>query len=304
MNNKLLLVCVALLTVSLGVQSAAARSGSDSSATLQRYIIELQDPPLAAYDGRQLSVVRHHKEKRLAPTATHFTGKRKLNVHSPEAAAYLGFIAERHEDFTRKASRLLQRTVTPTHQYRLAANGMAVNLSEEDAAILAKSPLVKSISKDRIRKLETFAGPEWIGAGQVWSGESGFSASEGENIIVGILDSGINWDSPSFDDPTLDGYVHTNPLGETLGLCSLSEVRCNNKLIGVYDYVTDDPSTEEVEESTNGKDIAGHGSHVASIAVGNPVNIPVPDRGNQTLSGVAPRANLITYRICHTTDLL
>jgi len=302
LNNSLFLVGVTLLTMSLGSQSVAARSGPDSSAALQRYIIELQDPPLAAYDGRLLSVVRNNEDLRLDPTATHLTGKRKLDLQSPQAIAYLEFIQERHEDFAREASRLLQRVLTPTHQYRLAANGMAVTLSEEDAAILANSPLVKSISKDSIRQLETFAGPEWVGAGQVWSGASGFSASEGEGIIVGVLDSGINWDSPSFDDPTLGGYVHTNPLGQTLGLCDLPEVLCNNKLIGVYDYITDAPSTEEVEESTNGKDIAGHGSHVASIAVGNPVSIPVPDRGNQTLSGVAPKANLITYRICHISD--
>jgi len=302
LNNTLSLVWVALLTMALGLQSVSARSGSDSSAALQRYVVELQDPPLAAYDGRRLSVGRGNEDLRLDPTAVHLTGKRKLDVRSPQALAYLEFIAERHEDFTREASRLLQRAITPLHQYRLATNGVTVDLSVEDAAILAKSPLVKSIGKDRIRKLETFAGPEWIGAGQIWSGASGFTASGGENIIVGVLDSGINWDSPSFDDPTLDGYVHSNPLGETLGLCSLPEVLCNNKLIGVYDYITDIPSTEEVEESTNGKDIAGHGSHVASIAVGNPVNIPVPGRGDQTLSGVAPRANLVTYRICHISD--
>jgi subtilisin family serine protease len=302
LNKTLSLVCVALLTMLLGPQSVDARGGSGSPAALQRYVIELQDPPLAAYDGRQLSVLRRNKDKRLVPTAIHHTGKRKLNVHSPEARAYLGFITERHEDFNHEASRLLQRAIAPIHQYRLATNGVAVDLSEEDAALLAKSPLVKSISKDRIRRLETFAGPEWIGAGQIWSGGSGFSASEGENIIVGVLDSGINWDSPSFDDPTIGGYAHTNPLGATLGLCNLPEVRCNNKLIGVYDYVSDVPTTEDVEENTNGKDIGGHGSHVASIAVGNPVNIPVPDRGNQTLSGVAPKANLITYRICHTNN--
>jgi len=277
---KRLFVAMALISAVLAPLTAIARDGQDLSASLGRYIIELQNPPLAA-------------------AATRKAGERRLKTRSPEAVAYLEFIAMRHEEFTQEASLLLRRAVTPVHRYRIVTNGMAVDLSEGEAAILAESPLVKSISKDRIRRLETFAGPKWIGAGQIWSGQSGFSAAAGENIIVGILDSGINWDSPSFDDPTLDGYAHTNPLGETLGLCDLPEVRCNNKLIGVYDYVTDNPSTDEVEESTNGKDISGHGSHVASIAAGNPVSIPVPGKGNQTLSGVAPRANLITYRICH-----
>ncbi len=142
LNNTLSLVCAALLTMALGLQSAGARTGSDSSAALQRYVVELQDPPLAAYDGRLLSVVRSNEDLSLNPTAVHLTGKRKLNVHSPEALAYLEFIAERHKDFTREASRLLQRAITPIHQYRLATNGVAVDLSAEDAAILAQSPLV------------------------------------------------------------------------------------------------------------------------------------------------------------------
>ena len=75
---------------------------------------------------------------------------------------------------------------------------------------------------------------------------------------------------------------------------------CNDKLVGVYDFVEDDPSTEDVvEENTNGKDNNGHGSHVASIAAGNPVNVLVNGVINTQVSGVAPRANIISYRVCY-----
>ena len=76
MNNKLFLVCVVLLTILLGPQTVDARSGSDSSATLQRYIIELQDPPLAAYAGRKRSTEKSPDSARswaaagIAPTMT------------------------------------------------------------------------------------------------------------------------------------------------------------------------------------------------------------------------------------------
>ena len=35
------------------------------------------------------------------------------------------------------------------------------------------------------------------------------------------------------------GWDHVNPLGRQLGLCSENEVLCNDKLVGVYDFVVD-----------------------------------------------------------------
>ncbi len=184
------------------------------------------------------------------------------------------------------------------YRYRVATNGMAVDLTAAEAAALARSPLLESIRPDVHYRLETDSGPEWIGAGAIWDGGSGFPDARGENIVVGVIDTGINWEHPSFDDPSLDGYAYSNPLGSQLGLCDDPEVNCNNKLIGVYDFIEDDPETEDVvEENTKGRDNNGHGSHVASIAVGNRLNIPI-DGMNVTLSGVAPRANLVTYRVC------
>ena len=50
-----------------------------------------------------------------------------------------------------------------------------------------------------------------------------------------------------------------------------------------------------------GKDTIFHGSMVASIAAGNRVD--VPDQGEITqMQGVAPRANIITYKVCREDD--
>jgi subtilisin family serine protease len=53
------------------------------------------------------------------------------------------------------------------------------------------------------------------------------------------------------------------------------------------------------EENTNGLDNDGHGSHVASIAAGNRLNILLNGSVNEDLSGVAPRANIVAYRACY-----
>ena len=65
-------------------------------------------------------------------------------------------------------------------------------------------------------------------------------------------------------DPHL-AMITSIPMAHQLGLCSRSEVLCNDKLVGVYDFVEDDPGTVETEENNNGKDNSGHGSHVRQL---------------------------------------
>jgi subtilisin family serine protease len=288
-----------LIPFLLYAAAALAKPAGDDGDKRQRYIVELRDPPLALYDGRELAAPTRDGEWRLAPTTTAQTGKVRLDPRAPEARAYLDYLEGRQVDFRRAAEALLGRALFPAHVYRNATNGMAVDLTATEAALLERSPLLQSIRPDREYRLETDAGPPWIGADDLWDGAAGYPAARGEGIVVGVIDSGINWDHPAFADPSLDGYDHENPLGEQLGLCSDPEVLCNDKLIGVWDFIEDDPDTEE-NEYTKGRDDdpVGHGSHAASIAVGNRVNV-FNNGANINLSGVAPRANLITYRVCY-----
>jgi hypothetical protein len=209
------------------------------------------------------------------------------------------YLASRHQEFVAEATTLLGREIKITYRYRTATNGMAIDISESEAVLLSRSPLIRSIVPDYQLQIETYAGPPWIGAESIWYGDAGIQA-RGEGVLVGVIDTGINWDHPSFEDPAGDGYKHINPFGGYLGLCELEEVNCNDKLVGVYDFVTDNPATEDVvEENTNGKDNHNHGSHTASTAAGNPVNVFVNGAINSQVSGVAPRANIISYRVCY-----
>ena len=182
-------------------------------------------------------------------------------------------LAARQADFAAEARLLLGRDPDISYRYRNATNGLALILTPDEAAVLAESPLVRSIAPDVVYRLDTYAGPEWIGAGVLWNGDAGFPAARGEGVVVGNIDTGINWNHPSFSD---SGHNYVNPYGDGLGLCSDPEVLCNEKLVGVYDFVEDDPSTEDwVEENTKGKDNNGHGSHTAGIAAGEPVDVGI-----------------------------
>jgi subtilisin family serine protease len=290
-----------LLSILVAAPAAMARSAASANDGLQRYIIEFRDPPLALYEGRQAQASSQLESS--GGAAAKAARPPKLDLQATANRNYLGFIEARQEDFKREAAGLLGRQMRAVHSYRVAANGMAVDLTPAEAAALAGSPQLKSIRPDVRYRLDTDAGPEWIGAGAVWDGSAGFPEAQGEGIVVGVIDSGVNWEHPSFEDPSLDGYAHSNPLGSPLGLCDDPEVSCNNKLIGVYDFVEDDPSTGDVvEENTKGRDTDGHGSHVASIAVGNRLNVFLNGNADATLSGVAPRANLVAYRVCYVGE--
>jgi len=300
---RTLTVLGVLLGTLLATQPVFARGATGASDGLKRYIVELQDPPLARFENRQMAVKGAlgvlDRGRAQPKTAA------KLDLSAPVNREYLQFLLDRQEAFLQPASARLGRELAAVFRFRLAANGMVVDLTPDEAAGLARLPGVKSIVPDERLHLDTDAGPAWIGAPGIWDGSSGFSMSRGENVVVGVIDSGINWDHPSFADPSPDGYVYSNPLGQQLGLCDDPEVLCNNKLIGVYDFVEDDPDTEDVvEEYTKGRDndLVGHGTHVASTAVGNRLNVTVNGSSNVTVSGVAPRANLVTYRVCFTGE--
>ena len=118
----------------------------------------------------------------------------------------------------------------------------------------------------------------------------------GEGIIIGVIDTGINSSHPSFAAVGGDGYAHTNPngAGNYVGYCVANPSFCNDKLIGAWAL---HPS------STNPEDAAGHGSHVAGTAGGNFLQdavlvAPTASYTFETVSGVAPHANIIAYQVC------
>jgi uncharacterized repeat protein (TIGR01451 family) len=119
----------------------------------------------------------------------------------------------------------------------------------------------------------------------------------GEGMVVGILDTGINMDHPSFADIGGDGYNHTNPRGRFYGWCDPQDPNydptlvCNDKLIGVWSGDADSP-----------EDADGHGTHVGSTVAGNVIENPVINAPTTSISvprisGVAPHANIIAYNI-------
>ncbi len=221
----------------------------------------------------------------------------RLDTSAPHVVAYAEFLDRERSEVLSQARNRLGREIRPRSVYRHVINGFSVQMSEAEARELAALPGVRRVTPDVAWQLETDRGPQMIGAPAVWDGESSLS-SRGEGVVIGVIDTGINWDHRYFsDDPSATGgYTFSNPLGEQLGECSRPQVQCNDKLIGVWDFT---------DEGTFGRDPddEGHGTHVASIAAGNAWTFELQEiDGTFATSGVAPRANIISYKVCYSED--
>lgn len=269
---------VAFSTVLVSAQAGAATSA-------ERYIVQLADPPLASYRGGIAG---------LAPTNPATLGAVRLDPKSAASKAYLDYLAGKQSSVRTALQTALGRAVSFPYSYRYAYNGFAAVLTDTEASTLRGLAGVADVQKEYVREVQTDVGPAWIGAPGVWSGATtgGLAGTKGERVVVGVIDTGINHDHPSFADVGGDGYNHANPRGTFYGLCDplLGKPFCNDKLIGVYDYT-----------GTTPEDDNQHGSHTASTTAGNVVsavlNAPTLTLTRE-ISGVAPHANLITYKAC------
>ncbi|MDQ3495011.1 MAG: S8 family serine peptidase [Pseudomonadota bacterium] len=283
--------------------AAAAAGDAGSQGT---FIVVFKEPALGTYEGDVVGMPAPQRR----PDAR---GKLRLDVKGAQARNYVAYLRGRQADHESKLERTVGRALGVRSRMQHAINGIVTDLTPAEATRIEQLPEVMLVEAYREYPLNTDVGPELIGAGPVWSG-SNFGATQGyqgEGIVFGILDSGINFGSPSFAavDP-IDGYTHVNPLGSGtfLGSCAPGGVdagRCNDKLIGGYDFVCGAPGNQcgvagNREEPGFG-DTSGHGTHTASTAAGNRRDAEFRG-GVHRISGVAPRGNIVAYDICYTNS--
>ncbi|MFK8032481.1 MAG: S8 family serine peptidase [Gammaproteobacteria bacterium] len=261
------------------------------------YIVQLNDPSAATYRGgiENLTATSPQYLTKRSPGAS-----RKMDTKAPATQSYVRYLQSVQDNFLNQSRSALGRSLTMGRSYKYALNGFTVDMTQEDAVRMAGLAGVKRITRSLDDPLLTDAGPDWIGAPNIWDGSATNGiGTMGEGMIVGILDSGVNGDHPSYKASDAEGYTHTNPLGEGnyIGECfSQPHIVCNSKMIGRWN-MTSAPDSE---------DINGHGSHTAGTSVGNMLDgVPLLDaEGNPMevslgeFTGVAPRANLIVYKVC------
>lgn len=296
--RALLAACVVLLpSVGMAAGSAAGT-----------YIVTFAEPPLAAFRG--FDGDPDPARAALKATSPAVTGDDKLDVDSAPARAYRAWLGKRRDSRLGEVAALLGRTPAVEAAFDVVNNAVVVTLRAGEAERIAGLPGVAQVEAEFVHRPMTDAGPQWIGAEQIWSGAAGV-ATRGAGVVIGVIDTGINRTHPAFAAAgPVDGFVHTNPRGSTFyGLCATSPTLCNAKLIGIHDFTvctgTHAGQGCDDREANTGLDQDGHGSHVASTAAGNRLNASLSlatGTVNRQISGVAPHASLISYKACEEEE--
>ncbi|KAK2982266.1 hypothetical protein RJ640_020818, partial [Escallonia rubra] len=166
---------------------------------------------------------------------------------------------------TRKSNRVVR-------VYKHGFSGFAARLSEKEAQAIAQKPGVVSVFPDKVLKLHTTRSWHFLEDqtdGQVFkfsSGSDSDAKSAGSDTIIGFLDTVIIcW---GFSLPY-------------------------RKLIGARYYT--DPSNK----MTTARDTVGHGTHVASTAVGSLVpGASYYGLASGTATGGSPASRIAVYKVC------
>lgn len=298
-------------------QAPAARTVNAETSGRQLYIVQFADPPALAMHGR----------------AARLQGATSVVADfDPESAPVRAYM----DELRNKQNKLL-RTFNieqkRVYSYGYTFNGVAILLTEDEAAQLRMRRGIRRVWQDSQRSVATSDSPGFLGLLDQSGGLRTDRGLTGENIIIGVIDSGIAPNHPSFADsspkrrpprlcrstwaeqsllgiwlcgrfkelPELD---YTSPPSGWRGVCETGQGfpagSCNNKLIGARAYFSGFEQRESIDpgEFDSPADADGHGTHIASIAAGNAVSASVFGQDAGRISGIAPRARVAVYKAC------
>jgi minor extracellular serine protease Vpr len=260
-----------------------------------RLIVELTSPPLAVWGATTPSVQ---------------SAGGRLNVQTAGAQAYIAQLQSEQATFAQAMGAVLSGGSVATYineygqsvqaTYQVVFNGLAVEPGATDTAeamrLLSRMPGVKGVYPDYAHELDMYASLPLINAQAAWSNSAiGGQANAGRGVKVASMDGGIHKDAPMFS-----GVGYSYPAGYPAGGLGLT-ANNNGKIIAsrVYFRPWDPPSAGD-ENPWPGTQGTPHGNHTSSIAAGNPVVAGYLGI-TQTLSGVAPAAWVMSYRVFYNS---
>lgn len=171
------------------------------------YIVMLKDDSLASYAGGVQGI-----------PSTKATSGAKLDTTSTAAQRYSDYL-EAQQQAVRADVGLT--SADSTYSYTTVFNGFAAELTAQQVTSLRKHPGVAYVWEDEVRHADTVSTPDYLGlrgSGGVWENEFGGADNAGAGVVVGVIDTGIWPENPSFAD--LPG----NPLRPRAGTAPASPV--------------------------------------------------------------------------------
>jgi uncharacterized repeat protein (TIGR01451 family) len=277
-----------------GPSLQSLQAGGDKLVSV---IVKLDAESLAAYRGGIPG---------LAATSPEVTGAPKLDVNSSSSLAYLGHLAQVESTFEAAAAKALTKAQV-TNRFDVVLGGVSMLVPADQVSVLAKLPGVRAVYPDELLQLDTDNSPQFLGAPSAWN-QMGGQENAGEGVVVGVLDTGIWPEHPSFSDPDPSGKPYV-PLASWHGTaCQFGSATpgdapftCNNKLVGAARFMATYSALQTLlpDEYLSARDDDGHGTHTSSTSAGNAkVAASIFGISRGTISGIAPRARVAMYKVC------
>ncbi|XP_057948229.1 subtilisin-like protease SBT5.6 [Malania oleifera] len=197
-------------------------------------------------------------------------------------------------------------------------NGFAAHLTPIEASNLSEMEEVVSVFRSHPRKYALHTTRSWEFLG-LYIDEGAQSpcllqrrgcnlrhkARNGQDMIIGLLDTGVWPESQSFNDEGMPP-IPNSWNGTCQSGVAFNSSNCNKKLIGARYYLNGYEAHYGVgalNATTDGaspRDWQGHGTHTASTAAGRevPNASAIGGFGYGVASGGAPLARLAIYKVC------
>ena len=320
MGRTALRVTAAVSLAALFIGSAATAGFAAEEVTTAtpvdgtpgHYIVVMKADPLASYDGGTAGL-----------KATKPPKGSQLDAQSSNSKKYLAHLEKEQRKLAKETG------VTPDVNYAVTLNGFSADLSGAQVDKLRASKDVLGVFPDSIRHPQAQSSTDYLGLGSdadgtggLWEQTGGVDTA-GAGTVVGVIDTGIAPEHPSFAGDKLkkknnkksvgtaysDGtYVYFDKSdggtfqSEILRADGWNKHDYSTKLIGARYFASGATAAgyDFSYDFLSPRDGDGHGSHTASTAAGNfgvEADINGVDFG--TISGVAPAAKVAAYKACY-----
>ena len=237
----------------------------------------------------------------LAATSPSVTGK-KLKANKAAVTAY-----EQHTDeLSSTISAAVEKAVPDaniTESFQTVYGGVAATVPANSVDDLLKVDGVVAVQKDTLEQPQTSVTPEFIGATNVWPALGGRD-NAASDVVVGVIDSGIWPEHPSFADnglPAPPAAVRPRRLPvrrRHRRRPPRSDVhvqrQADRRVRVMATYMANvgagaDEFCNNATHKCSARDPEGHGTHTASTAAGDRVaHTPLYGVDRGPISGMAP----------------
>ncbi|XP_059451377.1 subtilisin-like protease SBT3 [Corylus avellana] len=182
--------------------------------------------------------------------------------------------------------------------YGNALHGFSIVLSVDELEALKKSRGFISAYPDSTMMFDTTHTPEFLSLNL--ASDLLHASNYGQDAIIGVIDSGVWPESPSFKDGDITTKAPTKWKGSCKGGQDFNSSMCNKKLIGAryFNAGLKAELKDSFHSVDSARDFLGHGTTVSTIAAGNYVEgASFFGYAEGTAKGVAPHARVAIYKV-------